>query len=334
MANDIAVSIILCTRDRVSALRLTLESLKKAWIAPETTAEIIVVDNGSTDDTAEMVRGSLLRNFEVQYLFEPTPGKSNGLNLALAHARGKFLLFTDDDVDVAEDWVQRMISRIVDNGCDAVTGEITLAPHLERPWMSSGQRWWLASSRDARSFEGHRELIGANMGFRRSVLDCVPGFDPELGPGALGLGEDTLFGWQLVEAGFTIEYAPEARVLHRLDVSRLKRVNWLGEARKHGRTEAYQAYHWLHEDVRNPHLRWILCLLKLQLRRTLEPVPPLQGEGCPGWELSYVSTMARCRQFCFERRRPRNYSPRGLVKHGFRPPSVPEATTTAALPAL
>jgi glycosyltransferase involved in cell wall biosynthesis len=316
MPHDLSVSIILCTRNRVAGLRQTLESLGKVGIRSNWKAEVIVVDNASTDDTARVVRQAKLGNMEVRYLYEGQGGKACGLNAGLAQARGEFILFTDDDVLVAEDWAEQIVSAFRNDGCDAVTGQITLASHLLRPWLTPMHRWWLASSHDARPHEGSRELIGANMGFHRSVLERVPAFDPELGPGGLGLGEDTLFGWQLVEAGFKIGYAPKAAVVHQLDVSRLQRTYWLGDARKRGRSDAYRCYHWEQAGFRNPRLVWLYHWIRLQVRSVLQPPPPIESEGCPLWEMWSVLQMEKCRQFCLERRRPRNYSRRGLVKRG------------------
>ena len=314
--NNPSVSIILCTCDRATALRQMLVTLGKVTIPGGWNVEVIVVDNASTDDTATVARGAKLPNMAVRYLFEARKGKGHALNAALAQARSEFLLFTDDDVLLTEDWVEQIVSALRNDGCDAVTGQITLAPHLLRPWLTPMQRWWLASSHDAQLHEGSRELIGANMGFRRSVLDRVPAFDPELAPGGLGLGEDTLFGWQLVEAGFKIGYAPKAAAIHQLDASRLRRTYWLNDARKRGRTEAYLRYHWEHNDIRVPRLEWFSYWMRLRLRSLLQRPPPLESEGCPLWEMSYVLQMEKCRQFCLERRRPRNYSRRGLVKRG------------------
>jgi hypothetical protein len=152
------------------------------------------------------------------------------------------------------------------------------------------------------------------IAFRRSLLERVGAFDPALGPGALGLGEDTLFGWQLVEAGFEIGHNAEARVMHQPETSRLTRGGWLHEARKHGRSEAYLRYHWEHADIRFPWLSELYYLFKLQVRRLFQRPRPVESEGCPLWEMSYVLSIEMCRQFRTERRRPRNYARHGLTK--------------------
>ena len=293
-----------------------LTVLGRVHVSSDWKTEVIVVDNASTDDTAQVVQGAGLRNMIVKYVFESRAGKSHALNAGLAQARGDIILFTDDDVFVAEDWVEQLASPLLSGEFDAVTGQTTLSSHLMRSWLTPMQRWWLASSNDAQPWNGVRELIGANMAFRRSVLEKVRGFDSELGPGALGLGEDTLFGWQLVEAGLKVGYAPQAKAVHQLDSSRLQRVKWLSEARKHGRTDAYLCYHWEHTDMRSPRIKAMLYGAKLSLRRLLQSPPSLNQEGCPPWEMSYVLQIEKCRQFCLERKRPRNYRRRGLTKCG------------------
>lgn len=315
MPADVSVSIIICTCNRAPELQHTLEALGKVRIPSGWKAEVVVVDNGSTDGTAMVARNTKLLNLEARYLYQPHKGKSNALNAGLTEARGEIILTTDDDVIVPEDWVEQMVFPIIDGGYDAVIGRIRPAPHLLRAWLTPTHRSMIASNDEIDVQNGTYEFIGANMGFRRSALERVPTFDTELGPGsALGLGEDTLFGWQLLEAGFKITYVRTTNVLHCFDSSRLRRKIWLSEARKHGRSNAYIQYHWKHEDVRHPHLERFLILAKLHLRRILLPGPSLDAEGCPAWEVSYVARLELCRQFCLERRRPRNYSRRGLAK--------------------
>jgi glucosyl-dolichyl phosphate glucuronosyltransferase len=312
MASISSISLIVSTHNRAPALRQTLGSVRKLKILPDWQAELIVVDNSSTDDTAAVIQNAKFPNWTVEYLYEPLKGKSNALNAAFRRAQGEIILLIDDDVSVAEDWVEQMIAAFEQDQADAVVGRIVLAENLLRPWLRPVQRWWLAAPLD--QVNDSPELIGANMGFRRSVLKLVPVFDPELGPGALGLGEEALFGKQLVEAGFSIKYAPDAVAVHRPDVSRLRRCDWIDIARKKGREDAYIGYHWKYEDIRAPHARWLWYALKLRLRRILQRQPPLESEGIAAWEMSYVHSMETYRQFSVERRRPRNYVRHGLVK--------------------
>src|SRR6267142_6578272 len=97
------ISIILCTSNRSAGLRRTFESLSKVRVRSEWKVELIVVDNASTDDTAAVVRKLVLSNIEVRYVYEGKRGKANALNAGLAQAGGDIMLFTDDDVLLAED---------------------------------------------------------------------------------------------------------------------------------------------------------------------------------------------------------------------------------------
>jgi glycosyltransferase involved in cell wall biosynthesis len=312
VATKLPISIIISTHNRASALRQTLDELAKVKVAAGWQPELILVDNASSDDTAAVIRSARFKNMKARYLYEPKKGKSNALNTALRHATGDIILFTDDDVSMSKDWLEKIIEVFVQDRADAVVGKILLADHLARPWLSRIQTRFLATPEDPS--DETVELIGANMGFRRSVLSKVRGFDPELGPGAIGFGEETLFSKQLVEAGFRLKFARDAVVVHRPDESRLQRRAWLDTARKMGNKQAYLLYHWEHDDLRAPRLRCVWNLLKLHLRRILQPPPPLESEGVPAWEMGYVETIETCRRFCLERRRLRNYSRHGLEK--------------------
>lgn len=307
MSNMLA-SIVVASHNRASRLQQTLQAIGDLAIGPHWSAELIVVDNASTDDTREIVERTELRNMPVQYAYEGRVGKSHALNRGLAISRGDVLLFTDDDVIPEVSWAQSMVGALQRGDCDAVTGEIRLAPQLVRPWQTPAHRRWMALSGDARPWNGIVELIGANMGFRREVLSRVGGFDTELGPGAIGLGEDTLFGLQLHHAGYRVAYASDAVVEHRFDEARLQRKYWLVEARKHGRQAAYRLYHWEHAGFRFPWLRSVYFSLKLVLRRWLTGVPSPETEGCALWEMGCVEHIEFCRQYRYEQKRPRKYA--------------------------
>ena len=311
MTPDRSISIIICTRNRGASLRQTLHTLGRLRIPPGWKVEVVLVDNASTDDTAAVAQQTRLPNMEMQCLHESMRGKSNALNTGLTHAKGEILLLTDDDVYLPENWVQNIAAPMLQGQTEAVMGPIALADHLLRPWMTASHKSLMAFFHLK---SGPLELVGANAGFHREVLERVRGFDPELGPGALGLGEDTLFGWQLAEAGFRMSLAQGAAVVHRPDPSRLLRRSWLVSARSHGRSIAYLLYHWKHEDIEAPFVKWMWMATKLWMRRLLQPPQSLDSEGCPPWELSYVWHLEMYRQFCVERRRPRNYARRGLTK--------------------
>jgi glucosyl-dolichyl phosphate glucuronosyltransferase len=310
----VTVSIIICTRNRADNLRQTLVSMDSVDVPVGLNPEILVVDNGSTDGTAMVVKRHKSSKVPIMHVFEATPGLSHARNTGLSRSKGDVILFTDDDLRFPKTWLSSMTTPIVEQKADAVGGSVELAPHLLRPWMKLTHRTWLASTERFDPSEP-RELVGANMAFSRKILDTVPSFDTELGAGALGFCEDTLFSWQLRKAGFKISEASDAKVIHHLDVSRILRSNWLSAAKARGRSLAYLLHHWEHGQIGAPKLVATYLSMKLRLRRVVQPPPALDQEGVPLWEMSYVMDIDRCRQFAVERSRPRHYGQFGLKKN-------------------
>jgi GT2 family glycosyltransferase len=122
-----------------------------------------------------------------------------------------------------------------------VVGEVRLAPHLVRTWMEPMHRAMLA---EVRPDDERHGLVGANMAVSRECFDGVAGFDPALGPGALGLAEDILLERQIRAKGGRIQFVEGAVVEHHLDSKRLERSEWIRLAKASGRSNAYIFHHW------------------------------------------------------------------------------------------
>lgn len=305
-------SIIIVTRNRAKQLAQALKSLQCVRIPQGMKAEVMVVDNASTDETAKVVRASHFAGNPVRYTLESRKGQSYGRNCGLAQTTGELILFTDDDVCLPPDWLIGMCEPMVERKAGVVAGGVSLPPSLVRPWMCPLHRSWLASSEwlDPRS---PGSLIGANMAFVRGVLRDVPSFDPELGPGAIGFGDETLFALQLQQAGHAICGRLQVQVEHHFDPDRLKRSAWLDLAARAGRTKAYVTYHWRHRGYRVPQTRlWVTKLRLVSWRRT--HASQINGEGCAEAELRLVSAVGELSGFLEERCRPHNYTRKGLVK--------------------
>jgi glycosyltransferase involved in cell wall biosynthesis len=304
------VSVAICSRNRAASLRATLAALDATEVPEAFDAEVVVIDNGSADDTANVVATWRPAAFSVRYLVEPRQGVARARNTALAATTGAVIAFLDDDVRPSARWLERLCTPILSRTADAVAGGVRLAPHLERPWMERTHRTWLA---DTGYIDPHvpQEVVSANMAIGRHVLARVPGFDPELGPGALGQGEDALFSWQIVRAGFQLAAAFDAPVEHHLDSRRLLRASFRDAAERRGRTLAYQQHHWEHVTVPDVRRRLRRARLKLILRSLASPP---RHEGMPVWEMVLRERIAFLRQWRVESVRPRNYERFGLVK--------------------
>jgi len=310
------VSIVICTRNHASALRPTLESLSAVHIPEDLSTELIIADNGSTDNTVQVVAEATpwLKNLTggVHRVEAPDPGQCYARNAGIAAARGKIIVFTDDDLRFPTDWIEGICRPILMGDADAVVGGVRLAPHLERPWMSPDHRTWLACT-DRIQTESPW-LVGANFAFSQHVLTKVPSFDTELGPGRLGFGDDTLFGEQLREAGYKIVARLDTVVEHHCDADRLLRSSYLSSAEKMGRSLAYRAYHWYHEEQPSPGRQRLRNQILLALRRLTRRRDMQAHEGMPFWEMHYVQFCHFYDQWEKEAQRPRLYERRGLVK--------------------
>ena len=313
MLNEVAtdVSIIICTRNRAAQLRETLRSIGQAEVPTGWTVELILVDNGSTDETRQVIREAELPVFELSVVEESTPGVSHAKNTGVRKASGQVLLFTDDDVRVPEDWIVGMAQPIRTGRADAVAGAVTLAPHLRRPWQRNG---WITSplaTTDAIRADDPQRLVGANMAISRRVFEVVPSFDPLLGPGSdLGLGEETLLTHQMKSQGFAIVSAFDTVVEHHCSPSRLSRQSYLGYAEKIGRSQGYIDYHWKHTDVHRAKLitELIIRYGKLFAYRMFRK-SEIGQEGMPTWEMVLLTQVYHRRQLLSEVNRPRRYSP-------------------------
>jgi glycosyltransferase involved in cell wall biosynthesis len=294
-------------------LAQTLESLDSIDVPAGLQAEILIVDNGSTDGTAEVVRRRKLSKLPIRYVFEPAPGLSNARNTGISSSRGDIVIFTDDDLRFPKRWLDTMCEPIVEKKSAAVAGNVDLAPHLQRPWMTSTHRAWLASTERLDPVEPS-DMVGANMAFARSVLDVVPSFDVELGAGALGVGEETLFALQLGKAGLKIHRSSGPAAVHWFDEKRLSRCDWLRAAKCLGAANAYLDYHWRHESFSLLPLRVFRELARYYVHRLLKWRECMSQEGAPDWELWCVENIHRVARYSVESKRPRNYELKGLIK--------------------
>lgn len=317
-ASGTPVSILICTRNRAERLRETLASVAALDVPATIRPELIVVDNASTDGTAEVLRSVYLPNMPLRVVYEPTRGAGPARNAALRAATGDILMFTDDDVALPRDWIAALCAPILEGRADAVAGRIVLAPHLHRPWMEPFHRAVLGST-EAMDERRPGEMFGGNMAFARRVLGAVPGFDPELGPGTdVGALEDTFFSWQLKQAGFRIVAAFDVVVVHFPDPSRLTREALLTSAKRLGQARAHIAYHWQHEPesawrkIRLPYVNLTVRLIRYAVRRVVHWRQCAVQEGIARWEFAEVRNIYSVLQYLKERRRPRNYAKRGL----------------------
>ena len=306
------VSLIICTRDRAESLRQTLQAIDGCLVPDGMAVEILVVDNGSRDRTRSVVRQAKCWGRSPRYLFEPRPGQAIARNTAIAAAQGEVLLWTDDDVRPGGRWIEAMCRPLLSNEADAAAGCIRLPEYLERAWLQPWHRVCLAVDGPTC---GDFNLTGANMAFTRRVLEKVPAFDEELGPGALGFSDDTLYSLHLRTAGYRLLAAgPESVVEHHCGEDRLTRAALAEVFAGQGRSQAYVDYHWLHRNRPLATLRGGKFRLGLAGLGALRRLGPNRSPIIGRWEARWIWRSAYYDQLLIESGRPRQYTLRGLEK--------------------
>jgi cellulose synthase/poly-beta-1,6-N-acetylglucosamine synthase-like glycosyltransferase len=224
------ISLIISTRDRWQQLVRCLQSVR--GIAFERSWELIVVDNGSVDETASVVRQFFVSAGVLGvYVFEPMRGKSNALNTAIEKARGQILAFTDDDCYPAPDFLTRVWSAFDEPSVGYITGRILLHDPTDCPVTINETTTPLTFP--ARSLVTAGAVQGANMAFRRRVLTDIGGFDPLFGPGTQFVSEDLDAAGRASALGWKGRYCPEVIVRHHhgrkvTDIPRLKKLYGMG----------------------------------------------------------------------------------------------------------
>src|SRR5260370_1189507 len=103
MESLVDMSVVICTRNRSQSIDQTLCDLEGQSLHG-LRAEVVVVDNGSADDTKAVLERHK-GNLQLVALCEPIPGKSRALNTAIAQVRGSLIVFTDDDIAIPSSWL-------------------------------------------------------------------------------------------------------------------------------------------------------------------------------------------------------------------------------------
>ncbi|MHC4549298.1 MAG: glycosyltransferase [Planctomycetota bacterium] len=181
------VTVAICTRNRARLLQQTLAHLRALDVPSDLSWELVVVDNGSTDATPEVLRRAA--GLPLRVLHEPEAGKSVAANRATDAAQGELLVWTDDDVRPAADWLRVYVDAAHRHPAAAFFGGRV------RPWFESEPPRWLADGLDEvalayalidlgpeeRRLASREKVNGPNMAIRREVARAHP-WKPGLGP--------------------------------------------------------------------------------------------------------------------------------------------------------
>jgi glucosyl-dolichyl phosphate glucuronosyltransferase len=234
------ISVIICTRNRALLLRKAISSVVSQDF-PKTDYDVVIVDNGSTDQTPEIVQ-EFHDRARIRYIYEERIGLCIARNTGWRAAEGRYVAFLDDDAIACPGWLDAIRVAFEDAILGVVGGRVT--PIWERKPPS-----WLATEIagsltiidwgpvDKNIKDIRREwLVGANMALPKAILIEIGGFHPWLdrvGTNLLSSG-DVFLQKEIIRRGFCCRYVPRIAVEHLVPASRLdqrwflRRFFWQG----------------------------------------------------------------------------------------------------------
>jgi GT2 family glycosyltransferase len=205
------VSLVICTRDRAAYLRACLAAVSA--MRPAVAWELVLVDNGSSDDTPRVLAEfAAAAAFPVTLVREARPGLAAARNAGVAAARGALLVFTDDDCYPEPDFLDRWAEVFADPAVAFGAGRILL--HDPDDYPITIRTDTVFTPIDPHGFIEPGLVQGANMAFRRDVVWAVGGFDPALGPGSVFNFEDLDMSSRAAAAGYAGGFFPGPVVRH------------------------------------------------------------------------------------------------------------------------
>lgn len=242
----VLISAIICTHNREEYLGAAIDSLLNQQFAE---FEVIVVDNASCDRTSDIVQ-QRLADPRLRYVYEPNLGLSVARNTGAQAAKGEILAYLDDDAEASPTWLATIYQAYQANEKLAIAGgKVTLIwpPNQSAPaWLSEGLAGNLGlynlGDQPVSITEPGLTPRGLNYAIRRTFLEQIGGFDPNLGRvGKNLLSNEELHMTELaLKLGWQVFYLPDAVVAHNVAPERLQRAWFLRRGWWQGISECYR----------------------------------------------------------------------------------------------
>lgn len=228
---QIPISAIICTYNRSKFVLRAIESLARQTLN-RNDYEILVVDNGSKDDTRQQVEDKLCSVPNLRCVYEPRVGLSVARNTGLASSRGRILTFMDDDAIACPGYLEEILRvfQSVQPSPGLLCGPVEPIWGAQRPaWLKDdllGYYSILNWSESPRALEEDEWIAGANFAVARNVISACGCFDEHLGRKGASLlcGEDTALSDRIRKAGYIAYYAPSVVVQHHIHAERLSKA--------------------------------------------------------------------------------------------------------------
>lgn len=229
------LSVIIPTRNRAASLDVALKSVQ-SQVFPEAEFEILVIDNGSTDGTRQVVDSLRQSSGNVRYFFDPTPGLHVGRHRGLKEAQGEVLVYADDDIEATSTWLEAIHECFQTPRVALVGGnnypkfEDTPPAWLQKLWRKPAYGGQAIPSLSVLQLPAGQRPVspfsvwGCNFSIRRDVLLDAGGFHPDSMPDEhirfRGDGE-THVSAHVAKAGLNCLFDSRASVHHAVPKSRM-----------------------------------------------------------------------------------------------------------------
>ena len=251
------LTVLLATKNRGSLLQQTLQAFC-GLRAPSSGWKLIVVDNGSTDATSNIL-ASFANRLPLKPVYEPAGGKNSALNAGLGLMEGDLAVFTDDDVFPHPDWLVEL-RKAADAQPDYSLFGGAVVPRWELPpppwvqWLEQGPAFALTDPSLAEGPIPPYLVFGPNMAIRATVFQSGVRFDPSIGPrsSTYPMGSETELTLRLSQSGHKAWHVATAVVEHLIRDYQLRQSWVLKRAVRHGRGQFRLDY----ERIYRPYPCW------------------------------------------------------------------------------
>jgi glycosyltransferase involved in cell wall biosynthesis len=200
------VSVVMPTRNRADMLKRAIAALE-AQDYPN--FEIIVVDNGSTDETPQVIADAP----RARALVNPIPGVSLSRQKGIEAAKGSIIAMCDDDTVPKPDWLRHLVEKLVSDDKIALVGGLTINHGFQGVRVNKG-RGKIGRNGTITLLEDPTDsdyFASMNTAFRRDVFLMIGGYDPFYRTGGF---EEPDLAMRMKAIGYTIAYVPEAVLDH------------------------------------------------------------------------------------------------------------------------
>ncbi len=193
------ISVVIPTFNRISSLKMLLENLLKQTL-DKGEYEIIIVDDGSTDETPEFMIKFMCMNDQIKYIRQENKGPAKARNLGVSYGRGEIIAFTDDDCLPDKNWLKVIRNRFSeDNNISGLEGFTYTLPEKVTPL-----------THQVVNYTGGAAYPTCNIAYCTKWLKKEGGFDEMF---SHAHNEDVCLAWQMQNYG-PIPFCVDMLVCH------------------------------------------------------------------------------------------------------------------------